>query len=78
MSQDDRISITVRQVLEKYLHDLDGERSHNIYSMLLEKVERPLLEGVLSYTKGNQTFAANLLGINRNTLRKKIKIYRIE
>jgi Fis family transcriptional regulator len=46
--------------------------------MLLEKVERPLLEGVLSYTKGNQTFAANLLGINRNTLRKKIKIYRIE
>lgn len=77
MPHDDRIAVTVRQVLEKYLLDLDGERPYNIYNMLLEKMEKPLLEVVLSYAKGNQTFAATLLGINRNTLRKKMKTYRI-
>lgn len=77
MPDDDLIATAIRQVLEQYFHDLDGERPYNIYNMLLEKMEKPLLEAILSYAKGNQTFASALLGINRNTLRKKMKTYRI-
>lgn len=78
MIQDDNLAVTVRGALEKYLRDLDGEQPHHIYSMLLKRVEKPLLEVVLSHAKGNQTCAATMLGINRNTLRKKLKNYKID
>jgi len=63
--------------LERLVHDevraaLDGPETGDLYRTLLERVERPLLETVLQHTDGNQIRAAALLGINRNTLRKKI------
>lgn len=71
----DHISQSVRQAMERYFQDLDGEAPSAIYDMVLACVEKPLLEVVLHHTQGNQTRAAELLGLNRNTLRKKMKSY---
>ena len=59
-------------VREQTLETLAGAAPDEVYHQLMERVERPLLETVLEYTNGNQLRAAALLGINRNTLRKKI------
>ena len=69
----DDISRCVRLAMEQYFRDLDGEMPAAIYDMVLARVEKPLLEVVLNHTQGNQTRAAELLGLNRNTLRKKMK-----
>ncbi|MDR0440255.1 MAG: Fis family transcriptional regulator [Candidatus Accumulibacter sp.] len=69
------ISASVQSALETYFHDLGGETPNNIYRMVLRSVERPMLEVTLRQAGGNQTLAAEMLGINRNTLRKKIKEY---
>jgi len=58
--------------LEQYFRDLDGEKPAAIYDMVLRSVERPMLELVLAKAGSNQTLAAEMLGINRNTLRKKL------
>ena len=71
MSQQD-ISACVLGALEQYFRDLDGEKPCAIYDMVLKSVERPMLEVVLAKAGGNQTLAAEMLGINRNTLRKKL------
>ncbi|TPW13793.1 MAG: Fis family transcriptional regulator factor for inversion stimulation protein [Halothiobacillaceae bacterium] len=65
----------IRASMERYFHDLDGHNPTNIYHMVLKEVEKPLLEEVLRYTRGNQTKAAEVLGINRSTLRKKLDLY---
>lgn len=75
MQDNDHISQSVRQAMERYFQDLDGEAPAAIYDMVLACVEKPLLEVVLVHTQGNQTRAAELLGLNRNTLRKKMKSY---
>lgn len=62
----------VRASLEKYFHDLAGEPAHHVYEMVMRTVERPMLEVVMEQTAGNQSQAATVLGINRNTLRKKL------
>jgi Fis family transcriptional regulator len=72
------ISETVRKSLERYFKDLDGERPRSIYDMVLKNVEKPMLEAVLDKAEGNQTIAAEMLGINRNTLRKKIQQHKIK
>jgi Fis family transcriptional regulator len=72
------ISETVRKSLERYFKDLDGERPRSIYDMVLKNVEKPMLETVLDKADGNQTIAAEMLGINRNTLRKKIQQHKIK
>jgi Fis family transcriptional regulator len=72
------ISETVRKSLERYFKDLDGERPRAIYDMVLKNVEKPMLEAVLDQAEGNQTIAAAMLGINRNTLRKKIQQLKIK
>jgi Fis family transcriptional regulator, factor for inversion stimulation protein len=72
------ISETVRKSLERYFKDLDGERPRAIYDMVLKNVEKPMLETVLVKSGGNQTIAAEMLGINRNTLRKKISQHKIK
>ncbi len=64
------IASCVRMALESYFLTLDGEKPAAIYEMVLRSVERPMLEVVLKQAKGNQTLAAEFLGINRNTLRK--------
>ena len=63
----------VRKALNDYFKDLDGEEpSCSIFTMVMNCVEKPLIETVMHHADGNQTRAADLLGINRNTLRKKI------
>ena len=71
------ITECVRKSLEKYFKDLDGERPRTVYEMVLKNVEKPMIEVVLDYAEGNQTVAAKWLGINRNTLRKKIEQLKI-
>jgi len=68
----------VRNALEKYFADLDGHAPGELYQLMLGEVERPMLEKVMQYTKGNQTQASQLLGINRGTLRKKLKQYGLD
>jgi len=75
---ENEISRCVRKVMEGYFKDLDGERPHPIYDLVIHSVEVPLIEQVLKYTEGNQTLAAQVLGINRNTLRNKMKQYKIK
>jgi Fis family transcriptional regulator len=63
----------VRKALKDYFKDLDGEDPCcNMYDMVMDCVEKPLIEMVLGHVGGNQTHAAAMLGINRNTLRKKM------
>jgi len=64
----------VRKTLKEYFRDLDGEKPCcGMYDMVMDCVEKPLLEMVLGHAGGNQTHAAEMLGINRNTLRKKMQ-----
>lgn len=67
----------VEQAMKNYFSHLDGQPVTGVYNMVLSEVEAALFESVLSYTRGNQTMAADLLGVNRGTLRKKIKQYRL-
>ena len=69
---DEDIASCVKKALEGYFQHLDGERPVAVYNMVIRSVERPMLEVVLEQAGGNQTFAAEILGINRNTLRKKL------
>lgn len=62
----------VRKSLEKYFRDLDGEAAHHVYEMVMRTVEKPVLEIAMERSAGNQSLAAEILGINRNTLRKKL------
>jgi Fis family transcriptional regulator, factor for inversion stimulation protein len=77
MARQNDISTCVTGALEKYFRDLDGEMPCAIYDMVLKNVEKPMLEVVLRHADGNQTLAAEMLGINRNTLRKKLTEYNL-
>jgi len=66
------ISDCVKRSLNRYFRDLEGQAPHAIYDMVLAAVERPMLEVIMKQAGGNQTVAAQMLGINRNTLRKKL------
>lgn len=63
----------VLRSLEQYFEDLDGARPHALFEMVSNAVERPLLQFAMTRAGGNQSAAAELLGINRNTLRKKLQ-----
>ncbi|MDD2610063.1 MAG: Fis family transcriptional regulator [Giesbergeria sp.] len=63
---------SVRDNLQDYFRDLDGETPVNVYDMVLLLVEKPLLEVVMQQAEQNQSRAAQWLGLNRNTLRKKL------
>ncbi|MFM9968369.1 MAG: helix-turn-helix domain-containing protein [Burkholderiales bacterium] len=78
LGQTNEIADSVKRSLERYFKDLDGTRPQSIYDMVLKNVERPMLEAVLDHAEGNQTIAAEMLGINRNTLRKKIHALKIK
>ncbi|EXI88433.1 MAG: Hin recombinational enhancer-binding protein [Candidatus Accumulibacter regalis] len=75
--EDEDIASFVRKALENYFQHLDGEKPAPVYEMVIKSVERPMLEVVLKQAGGNQTFAAEILGINRNTLRKKLVDHRL-
>lgn len=67
----------VEQALKNYFEHLDGQDVTDVYDMVLAEVEAPLLESVMDYVKGNQTRASEVLGLNRGTLRKKLKQYNL-
>ena len=64
---------SVRRVLYDYFAEVDGEEVSNLYDLVLAEVEGPLLEVVLQMSGSNQSRAAQILGLNRGTLRKKLK-----
>ncbi|WP_394807599.1 helix-turn-helix domain-containing protein [Nitrosomonas sp.] len=76
--KENEIVSCIRKAIGGYLNDLDGEKPGNLYSMVIQSVEKPLIEIAIQHTKGNQTQAAELLGINRNTLRQKMKQFQIK
>lgn len=65
----------VYEALRIYFHNLGDQQPSNLYDLVLREVEPPLLEIVMQRTRGNQTKASDLLGINRGTLRKKLRRY---
>jgi len=66
---------SVEIAVNNYFEQLDGQIVTDVYDMVLQEVEAPLLEAVLRYTRNNQTLASTVLGLNRGTLRKKLKRY---
>ena len=66
------IEACVRDSLEQYFKDLRGAEPHSLHEMMIGTVERPLLEVVMKHAEGNQSKAADWLGVNRNTLRRKL------
>ena len=63
------------EALQAYFKTLNGDRPGELYDLVLTEVEEPLFRVVMDYTQGNQSQAAGILGINRGTLRKKLKTY---
>ena len=61
----------VEDAMQSYFKQLEGHATNDLYEMVLNEIEEPLFRSVLEYTKGNQSKASELLGINRGTLRKK-------
>ena len=72
------LSSHVRDALRSCFARLDGHGASNLYELVLSEVEQPLIETVLEHCEHNQTKAAQILGLSRSTLRKKMQIYRIE
>ena len=69
----DAVTASVRQ----YLRELDGQMTTDFYDMVLSQIEEPLLEEIMAHTRSNQTKASIMLGLNRGTLRKKLKRYNL-
>ena len=65
-------------LLDQYFNDLDGDKPTAIYEMVINTIEKPLLLYIMNKTEGNQSKAAKMLGLNRNTLRKKLKQYNLD
>jgi len=71
------IGRSVERSLDEYFRRLDGEVPTGVYDMVIGHVERAMLRNVMGRAKGNQTQAAELLGVNRNTLRAKLAKYEL-
>ena len=71
------IGKSVERSLDEYFRRLDGEPPHGVYDMVIAHVERALLSSMLERSNGNQTQAAEMLGMNRNTLRAKLAKYNL-
>ncbi len=67
------LAICVSDSLKQYIKDLNGEAPADLYDMVISQVEKPLLEIIMQRAENNQCRAAQMLGINRNTLRKKLR-----
>lgn len=78
MSKNCKLSQAVYESLDDYFTHLEGEPPHAVYDMVLGCVEKPLLSYIMQKVGGNQSKAAEILDINRNTLRKKLQQYKIE
>ena len=65
------------KTLRRYFADLNGHDPSDLYEMVLGEIEQPLLKTLMEYTRGNQSRAATILGLNRSTLRKKLRQHKI-
>ncbi len=72
-----QLSQAIKHSIRRYLYELDGTQPNNMYDLVLRQIEQPLFEAILEHTKGNQSRAAELLGLNRGTLRKKLRSYNL-
>jgi Fis family transcriptional regulator len=63
--------------LHRYFADLNGHDPSDLYDLVLGEIEQPLLKALMEYTRGNQSRAAAILGLNRSTLRKKLRQYKL-
>ena len=72
------LSDSVREATEKYLEDMDGHEPRELYDLFMAQVEKPLIEVVLDHTRGNVSRAAQVLGLNRGTLRNRLKKYELD
>jgi Fis family transcriptional regulator, factor for inversion stimulation protein len=72
------LSSLTDECLHSYFANLNGHKPGDLYQLVMGEVEKPLFRAVLTYTKGNQSEAAEILGINRGTLRKKLKTYKLQ
>jgi len=63
----------VAQAMQRYFEDLDGQDTRDLYNLVMAEVEPPLLKAAMNYSSQNQSKTAQLLGLNRGTLRKKLK-----
>jgi len=71
------LSDQVTLMLDTYFNTLAEQNATDVYEMVIQQVEKPMIEFVLKQTENNQTHAANILGINRNTLKKKMQKYNL-
>ena len=67
----------IRASVEQYLNDLRGAEPNALHDLFLGAAEKPLLEVVMRHAEGNQSKAADWLGINRNTLRRKLQVHKL-
>lgn len=77
-SRRESLAMTVKTTLRLYFDSLDGADPAAVYDMVTTEVERPMFEVVMGHVKGNQSRAAQILGISRSTLRKKLQRYDIK
>ncbi len=77
-SRGETIEQCIVRSLNEYFANLDGAKPHALHELVLQAVERPLLKFAMERSSGNQSAAAELLGINRNTLRKKLTSYGLD
>ena len=79
-NKEDRKSLKyqVGLALRRYFKELDGNKATNVFEMVIKEVEKPMLEEVMKFSNGNKTQASKILGINRVTLRTKLKQYNIK
>jgi Fis family transcriptional regulator len=75
MNKDDPLGECVTHSIQQYFQDLNGQQPQNLHSFFINEVEKPFLKEVMQQVDGNQSKAADILGINRNTLRKKLISY---
>ncbi len=74
-AQEQSLRACVETTMENYFRHLDGQNVSDVYNMVLAEVEAPLLEVIMKHTRQNQTKTSEILGLNRGTLRKKLKQY---
>ena len=79
-NKEDRKSLKyqVGLALRRYFKELDGNKATNVFEIVIKEVEKPMLEEVMKFCNGNKSQASKILGINRVTLRTKLKQYNIK
>ena len=77
LNGNNEIGTSVERSLDEYFRKLDGESPSGVYDMVIGNVERAMLASVMERANGNQTQAADMLGVNRNTLRAKLTKYKL-